>query len=158
MRKATASYRTYLIPGKTATLVPEFAVEDLPLSRTAALIPEFASEGPALGQNTVMMIYTNQSINQSSNHSVLPRGRSFTANSAFSTLPSSHSTFSYLHPSAGSSFLASGPADFFSSSLSVPALFFLHPLFLAKLHFYFVCPSFSISASEMLPVFLLTPS
>ena len=32
------------IPSKTATLVPEFAVEDLPLSRTAALVPEFAVE------------------------------------------------------------------------------------------------------------------
>ena len=31
-----------LIPGKTAALVPEFAVEDLPLSRTAALVPELA--------------------------------------------------------------------------------------------------------------------
>ena len=30
------------IPSKTATLVPEFAVEDLPLGRTAALVPEFA--------------------------------------------------------------------------------------------------------------------
>ena len=30
------------IPIKTATLVPEFAVEDLPLGRTAALVPEFA--------------------------------------------------------------------------------------------------------------------
>ena len=30
------------IPSKTATLVPEFAVEDLPLDRTAALVPEFA--------------------------------------------------------------------------------------------------------------------
>ena len=30
MRKATGSYRTYSVPGKTATLVPEFAVEDLP--------------------------------------------------------------------------------------------------------------------------------
>ena len=28
--KATGSYRTYSIPGKTAALVPEFAVEDLP--------------------------------------------------------------------------------------------------------------------------------
>ena len=28
------------IPSKTSTLVPEFAVEDLPLSRTAALVPE----------------------------------------------------------------------------------------------------------------------
>ena len=30
------------IPSKTADLVPEFAVEDLPLSKTAALVPEFA--------------------------------------------------------------------------------------------------------------------
>ena len=29
------------IPSKTATLVPEFAVEDLSLGRTAALVPEF---------------------------------------------------------------------------------------------------------------------
>ena len=29
------------IPNKTATLVPEFAVEDLPLGRTAVLVPEF---------------------------------------------------------------------------------------------------------------------
>ena len=31
-----------VIPSKTATLIPEFAVEDLPLGRTAALVPEFA--------------------------------------------------------------------------------------------------------------------
>ena len=30
------------IPSKTATLVPEFVVEVLPLGRTAALMPEFA--------------------------------------------------------------------------------------------------------------------
>ena len=30
------------IPSNTGTLVPEFAVEDLPLGRTAALVPEFA--------------------------------------------------------------------------------------------------------------------
>ena len=30
------------IPYKSAPLVPEFAVEDLPLGRTAALMPEFA--------------------------------------------------------------------------------------------------------------------
>ena len=28
--KATGSYLTYSIPGKTAALVPEFAMEDLP--------------------------------------------------------------------------------------------------------------------------------
>ena len=30
MRKVTGSYRTYSISGKTAVLVPEFVVEDLP--------------------------------------------------------------------------------------------------------------------------------
>ena len=30
------------IPSKSTTLVPEFAVEDLPLGRTAALVAEFA--------------------------------------------------------------------------------------------------------------------
>ena len=42
------------IPSKTAFVVPEFAMEDLPLSRTAALVPEFAVK--ALGQNTLMMM------------------------------------------------------------------------------------------------------
>ena len=40
------------------------------------------------------------------------------------------------HPSAGSSFLAIGPVNFFSSPLLVPALFFLLTLFLAQLHFF----------------------
>ena len=30
------------IPSKTATYVPEFAMEDLPLGRTAASVPKFA--------------------------------------------------------------------------------------------------------------------
>ena len=30
-----------LIPSKTSTVVPEFAVEDLPLGRSAALVPKF---------------------------------------------------------------------------------------------------------------------
>ena len=43
MRRATGNYRTYSsLVRKTATLVPEFAVEDLPLGRTAALVPGFA--------------------------------------------------------------------------------------------------------------------
>ena len=37
------------IPSKTANLVPEFAVEDLPLGRTAALVPEFAMKDLPLG-------------------------------------------------------------------------------------------------------------
>ena len=38
------------IPSKTATLVPEFEVEDLPLGRTAALVPEFAVKDLPLGR------------------------------------------------------------------------------------------------------------
>ena len=38
------------IPSKTATLVPEFAVEDLPFGRTAALVPEFAVKDLPLGR------------------------------------------------------------------------------------------------------------
>ena len=38
------------IPSKTADWVPEFAVEDLPLSRTAALIPQFAVKDLPLGR------------------------------------------------------------------------------------------------------------
>ena len=44
------------IPSKTATLVPEFAVEDLPLSRTSALVPEFAVKDLPLGRILIMMI------------------------------------------------------------------------------------------------------
>ena len=43
------------IPSKTATLVPEFAVEDLPLGRTTALVPEFAVKDLPLGR-TLMII------------------------------------------------------------------------------------------------------
>ena len=39
------------IPSKTATLVPEFAVEDLALGRTAALVPEFAEKDLPLGRS-----------------------------------------------------------------------------------------------------------
>ena len=38
------------IPSNIATLVPEFMVEDLPLSRTAALVPEFAVKDLPLGR------------------------------------------------------------------------------------------------------------
>ena len=44
------------IPNKTATLVPEFVVEYLPLGRIAALVPEFAVKDLPLGR-TLMMIY-----------------------------------------------------------------------------------------------------
>ena len=43
------------IPSKTATWVPEFAMEYLPLGRIAALVPEFAVKDLPLGR-TLMMI------------------------------------------------------------------------------------------------------
>ena len=42
------------IPSKTATLVPEFVVEDLPLNRIATLVPRVCSECSALGQNILI--------------------------------------------------------------------------------------------------------
>ena len=39
----------YLIPSKAATLIPEFAVEDLPLDRTVSLVPAFAVKELPLG-------------------------------------------------------------------------------------------------------------
>ena len=56
VRKATGSYRTYSISGKTAALVPEFAVEDLPLDRTATLVPVFAVRDQSLGRTLMMMM------------------------------------------------------------------------------------------------------
>ena len=38
------------IPSKIAAWVPEFAVEDQPLSRTVALVPEFAVKDLSLGR------------------------------------------------------------------------------------------------------------
>ena len=38
------------IPSKTATLVPEFAMEDLPFGRIAALVPEFSVKDLPLGR------------------------------------------------------------------------------------------------------------
>ena len=38
------------IPSKTAILVPEFAVEDMPLGRTSSLVSEFAVNDLALGR------------------------------------------------------------------------------------------------------------
>ena len=55
VRKATGSYRTYAIPGKTAALDPEFAVEDLP---SAELQPRFlalAVKNLPLGRTLMMM-------------------------------------------------------------------------------------------------------
>ena len=44
------------IPSKTAGRVPEFAVEDLPLSRTVTLVLEFAVKDLPLGR-ILKMIY-----------------------------------------------------------------------------------------------------
>ena len=44
------------IPSKTAAWVPEFAMEDLPLSRTAALVPEFAVKDLPMGRIMMMMM------------------------------------------------------------------------------------------------------
>ena len=41
---------TYLSLVNTATLVPEFAVEDLPLDRTATLVSAFAVKDLPLGR------------------------------------------------------------------------------------------------------------
>ena len=51
----------------------------------------------SLLKTDVILILLIHVINQSINLSVLPKGRSFTANSAVSTLPSSKPSFSYLH-------------------------------------------------------------
>ena len=40
------------IPSKTATMVPDFAVEDLPLDRTATLVPAFTVKDLPLGRNS----------------------------------------------------------------------------------------------------------
>ena len=47
--------RFHAIPSKTATLVPEFAVEDLPLDRTATLVPEFAVENLPLERTATLV-------------------------------------------------------------------------------------------------------
>ena len=44
------------IPSNTATLVPEFTVEDLPLGRSATLIPAFAVKDLPLGRTLMMML------------------------------------------------------------------------------------------------------
>ena len=44
------------IPTKTATLVPEFAVEDLPLGRIPALVSGFEVKDLPLGRTLMMMM------------------------------------------------------------------------------------------------------
>ena len=45
------------MPRKTAALVPEFEVEDLPLSRTATLVTEFAVKDLLLAEYSDDIIY-----------------------------------------------------------------------------------------------------
>ena len=40
------------IPSKTAILVPEFAVEDLPLDRTTTLVPTFSVKDLSLAEHS----------------------------------------------------------------------------------------------------------
>ena len=44
------------IPSKTATFVPDFAMEDLPLGRIAALVPEFSVKDLPLGRTLMIMM------------------------------------------------------------------------------------------------------
>ena len=55
MRKATGSDHTLFNPCETAALVPEFAVEN-GAWKNCSLVSWACSEGPALGQNTLMMM------------------------------------------------------------------------------------------------------
>ena len=57
MHKATGSYRTKSIPGKTAAWVPAFTVEDLPLGRTAAWVPAFAVKDLPLAEHSDDIYY-----------------------------------------------------------------------------------------------------
>ena len=43
------------IPSKTATLVPDFVVEDLPLGRIAALVPVFAVQDLSLSRTVALV-------------------------------------------------------------------------------------------------------
>ena len=54
-RKATGSYRAYSIPSKTATLVPEFVVEDLLSALAMTDLP--------LGRTLMMMMMIMSNLN-----------------------------------------------------------------------------------------------
>ena len=56
MRKAMGNYRTYLIPGKTAVLVPEFAVEDLPSAELQPRFLRFQRRTCPWAEHSMMMI------------------------------------------------------------------------------------------------------
>ena len=50
------SYHTYSIPGKTEALVPEFAVNELPLDKTAAFVSEFTVKGLPLYRTLYVLV------------------------------------------------------------------------------------------------------
>ena len=52
------------IPSKTAAWVPEFAVEDLPLSRTETFLPEFAVKDLLLGRTLIMIMVSYRKLNR----------------------------------------------------------------------------------------------
>ena len=54
VRKNNGKLPHLFIPSKTATLVPEFAVDELPLGITAASVPEFAMKDLPLGRTLMM--------------------------------------------------------------------------------------------------------
>ena len=60
--ESTGKLSHLFIPSKTATLVPEFAVEDLPLGRTAAFVPEFAVKDLPLGRTLMMRMHRRKII------------------------------------------------------------------------------------------------
>ena len=64
-REATSPHS---LPNKTATWVPEFAVEDLSLGRTVVLVPEFAMKdlplGSKLGRRRLKNIYNSRFCSQ----------------------------------------------------------------------------------------------
>ena len=76
MPEITRSYRTYSIPGKTAALVPEFAVEDLPSaelqpwflclqSRTCPWVEHSDNDDSLINAFYTIRFRTNFSLNQS---------------------------------------------------------------------------------------------
>ena len=55
--ESNVKLQDHFIPSKTATYVPEFEMEDLPLGRIAALVPEFAVKDLPLGRTLMMTPY-----------------------------------------------------------------------------------------------------
>ena len=54
--KSSGKLPHLFIPNKTTILVPEFAMEDLPLGRIADLVPEFAVKDLPLSRTLIMIM------------------------------------------------------------------------------------------------------